>query len=268
MRRLSASLRSLVVAAAAAALPACDLFYPEARDDRLIMMAPLNPDGATHRLQLGPVSATAPPPSATVRMYRRDPRAEEVSWTLVATATEPGGKCLGYRWRGEFYGHSNTYCLAPGAPLDPGAAYMIEASAEGYRTARGRTLAVGDFDVKTAVLTRTGTSALLNASWTGSAGAHRYFVSLRRKSPRNENPKGWYAEVDGTSATVSVPEYALREAFGLLRLDVAALSEELHAYLTSGTGGTRLSVPPVQNIENGFGFVGSMRMRSLAVESR
>lgn len=49
---------------------------------------------------------------------------------------------------------------------------------------------------------------------------------------------------------------------------MAALSEELHAYLTSGTGGTRLSVPPVQNIENGFGFVGSMRIRTLAVESR
>ncbi len=230
------------------------------------MIVPLNPDWAKHLVRLAPVSAAAEPPAATVRMYRRDPREEEVSWTLVATATEPES-CP---WWGSNYWATNevAFCLAPGAPLDPGAAYMIEASAEGYRTARGRTLAVGDFDVKTAVLTRTGTSALLNASWTGSAGAHRYFVSLRRQSTRNENPKGWYAEVDGTSATVAVPEYAIREAFGPLRLDVAALSEELHAYLTSGTGGTRLSVPPVQNIENGFGFVGSMRMRSLAVESR
>ncbi len=78
----------------------------------------------------------------------------------------------------------------------------------------------------------------------------------------------WYAEVDGTSATVSVPDYAIDQATDPLILDVAALSEEFHAYLTSGTGGSRLSVPPVQNIENGFGFVGAMRVRSLTVESR
>ena len=82
------------------------------------------------------------------------------------------------------------------------------------------------------------------------------------------NPKGWYTEVDGTSATISVPEYAIDEALDPLTLDVTALSKELHAYLTSGTGGSRFSVPPVQNIENGFGFVGSTRVRSLTVESR
>ena len=256
-----------LVAAAAASLSACDLFYPEVTDDRLIMMVPLNPDWAEHRVRLWPASAAAELPSATVRMYRRDPRAGQVSWTLVATATEPG-TCLGYGWYGG-YGNGATYCLDPGAPLDPGAAYMIEASAEGYRTARGHTLAVGDFEVETAVLTRTGTSAKLDASWTGSAGAHRYFVSLRRQRPPYlGNPKGWYAEVDGTSATVPVPGNAIHEAIDPLKLDVTALSEELHAYMTSGTGGSRFSVPPVQNIENGFGFVGSMRPRSLAVESK
>ena len=265
MRRLPVSLCSLA-AAAAASLLACDLFLPEARDDRLIMMVPLNPDWAEHRVRLWPVSAAAKPPAATVRMYRRDPRAGEVSWTLVATATEPR-TCFGYgRYGG--YGNNVTFCLDPGAPLDPAAAYMIEASAEGYRTARGQTLVVGDFDVEAAVLTRSGTSAILNASWTGSVAAHRYFVSLRRQSPRNENPKGWYTEVDGTSATISVPEYAIDEALDPLTLDVTALSKELHAYLTSGTGGSRFSVPPVQNIENGFGFVGSTRVRSLTVESR
>ncbi len=143
---------------------------------------------------------------------------------------------------------------------------MVEALAEGYRTARGRTLAVGDFNVERAVLTRTAASARLDASWTGSVAAHRYFVSLRKRSPPyDRDPKAWYSEVDGTSVTTMVPDSAFDDLFVPLILDVAALSKELHAYLTTGTGGSLLSVPPVQNIDNGFGVVGSMRVRSLAV---
>jgi len=74
--------------------------------------------------------------------------------------------------------------------------------------------------------------------------------------------------VDGTSATVSVPQYAIDEAIDPLILDVTALSKEFHAYLTSGTGRSRFSVPPVQNIENGFGFVGAMRVRSIDISSK
>ena len=245
---------------------ACDLFFPEASDDRLILMVPLNADRVEHRVQLWPVSAAAEPPLAAARMYRRDLRAGEVSLTLVATASSQG-VCPGYQWGG--FENRVSFCLDPGAPLDPGASYMIEASAEGYRTARGHTLAVGDFEVETAVLTRTGGSARLDASWTGSVAAHRYFVSLRRKRPAiGQNPKGWYADVDGTSVTTMVPDSAIDDAVVPVVLDVAALSKELHAYLTSGTEGSFFSVPPVQNIENGFGFVGSMRVRSLLVSSK
>lgn len=74
--------------------------------------------------------------------------------------------------------------------------------------------------------------------------------------------------MDGTSATVSVPDHAIGEAVDPLILDVAALSKEFHVFLTSGTGGSRFSVPPVQNIENGFGFVGAMRVRSLDISSK
>ena len=269
MRRLPISLRALV-AAATAPLSACSLLYPEVQDDRLVLMAALNPDREDNLVLLWPVSASAAAPSAAAKLYRGDQHAGGVSWTLVATGTGPedGRRCGGWPYGNTRTQNYRSFCLAPGAPLDPGAAYMVEASAEGYRTARGHTLVVGDFEVEKAVLTRTGGSARLDASWTGSVGTHRYFVSLRRRSTRNEDPKGWYAEVDGTSATVSVPEYAIDQAIDPLILDVAALSEEFHAYVTSGTGGTRFSVPPVQNIENGFGFVGAMRVRSLTMESR
>jgi len=265
MRRRPVSLCALV-AAATASLSACGVLYPEVEDDRLVVMVPLNPDWAEHRAVIWPVYEAAEPPQATVNMYRGDAHSGSVSWTLVATATEPG-ECNGYI----SLRPSNhvSLCLDPGAPLDPGAAYMVEVMAEGYRTARGHTLAVGDFDVETAVLTRTGASARLDASWTGSVAAHRYFVSLRkRRPPYNKDPKAWYAEVDDTSVTMMVPDSALDNPVVPLILDVAAVSKEHHAYLTSGTGGSRFSVPPVQNIENGFGFVGSMRVRSLLVSTK
>lgn len=268
MRRRTASLCALV-AAATVSLPACGLLFPEVQDDRLVVIVPLNPDRAEHRVVLWPVHAAAEPPVATINMYRGDAHPGSVSWTLVATATEPRESCA---WDGLVGFHTLNhvfFCLDPGGPLDPGAAYMVEALAEGYRTARGHTLAVGDFNVETAVLIHTGASARLDASWTGSVAAHRYFVSLRKRRPRDgKDPKAWYAEVDGTSVTTMVPDSAFDDLLVPLTLDVAALSKELHAYLTSGTGGSFFSVPPVQNIENGFGFVGSMRVRSLAVVSR
>ncbi len=268
MRHRPVLLRALVPVTAAL-LSACGLYYPEVLDDRLILLAALNPDSAEHRVLVWPVSRVAEPPLASARLYRGTPNAGGLHWTLVATASEHGRQCRAQRYYSSYPENHRSFCLVPGARLDPGAAYMVEALAEGYRTARGHTLAVGDFEVKSAVLTRTGGSAKLEASWTGSVAAHRYFVALRRLHPPYlENPKGWYTEVDGTSATVSVPDYAIDKAIDPLTLDVAALSEELHAYLTSGTAGSSFSVPPVQNIENGFGFVGAMRVRSLPVLSK
>jgi hypothetical protein len=268
MRRRPVSLRA-VVAAAAVSLLACDLFLPEVADDRLVVMAALNIDSAEHRVLTWPVYSAAEPPLAAAKLYRGTPHAGGFSWTLVAMDDVHGRKCGGQYLGVSRPDNNRSFCLVPDARLESGAAYMVEVSAEGFRTAWGHTLAVGDFEVKSAVLTRTGGSARLDASWTGSVAAHRYFVALRRlHPPYGEDPKGWYTQVDGTSATVSVPDYAIDEAVDPLILDVAAVSKELHAYLSSGTGGSTFSVPPVQNIENGFGFVGSMRVRSLTVESR
>lgn len=258
-----------LVAGAAASLLACDLYYPEVADDRLIVMSVLNVDRTEHRVLTWPVYTAAEPPPAVARLYRGTPRAGGFSWAVVAMDDVHGQRCFS-----QYLGVSRplnyrSLCLVPEAPLDAGAAYRVEVSAEGFRTARGHTLAVGDFEVKSAVLTRTGGSARLEASWTGSVAAHRYFVALRRlHPPYGEDPKGWYTEVDGTSATVAVPDYAIDEAVDPLIVDVTALSRELHAFVTSGTGGSRFSVPPVQNIENGFGFVGAMRVRSLDISSK
>ena len=235
------------------------------------MLAALNPDSAEHLVRAWPVSAAAERPSVTVELYRGTPNGGALSWTLVASAKdkEDDRLCAGQPYYTGLQPNHVFLCLAPAAMLDPGAAYMVEASAEGYRTARGHTRAVGDFEVNSAVLTRDDASATLDASWNASVATHRYFVALRRlHPPYGENPKGWYVEVDGTSATVSVPSKAIDEAVEPVTLDVTALSKELYDYLTSGSEGDFFSVPPIQNVENGFGFVGSMRVRSLAVEFR
>ena len=268
MPRRPVSLRALVPAAVAS-LSACGLYYPEVQDDRLVMLAALNPDSAEHRVLLWPVSQAAEPPLATARLYRGTPHAGGLHWTLVATATEHGRQCRAQPYYLSFRTNYVSLCLVPGAQLDAGTAYMVEASAEGYRTARGHTLAVGDFEVEKAVLTRAGAPARLDASWTGSVAAHRYFVALRRLHPPYlGNPKGWYVEAEGTSVATPVPASAINDAIVPILLDVAALSKDLHAYLASGTGGSVFSVPPVQNIENGFGFVGSLRVRSRPVSSK
>jgi len=269
MRRRPVPLCALLWTTAASLL-GCDLIYPEVYDDRLVVMTTLNIDLTEHRVLTWPLYSAAERPRATAGLYRRTPSAGGGdSWTLIAMDDVDGRKCRGQYTGDIIPDNLRTYCLAPGLQLDPGAAYMVEVSAEGYRTARGHTRAVGDFEVNSAVLTRNGASATMDASWTGSVAAHRYFVALRRlRSPYSAPPKGWYTEVDGTSATVSVPGYAIDEAVEPVTLDVTALSKELHGYLTSGSAGSFFEVPPIQNIENGFGFVGSMRVRSLVVEFR
>lgn len=265
MRRLFA-----LAPAAAGWLLACGLHYPEVQDDRLVVVALLDPDSAVHMVWARPIATAAARPSVTARLYRGARQAGEFSWTLVATAEGSERPQCGGQWAGSNIGaRSTSLCVDPGAPLDPGAAYMVEVSAGGYRTARGHTLVVGDFEVQEAVLTTAGASATLDASWTRSIGAHRYFVALRRLHPPYvANPKGWYADVDGTSIATVVPDSAIDDAVPPITLDVAAASRELHAYMTSGMGGGSLSVPPLQNVENGFGVVGSIRFRSLPVESR
>lgn len=248
---------------------ACGLHYPEVQDDRLVMVALLDPDSAAHAVWARPIATAAGPVSVTAKLYRGVRQAGGFSWMLVATAEESERPQCGGQWATSRI-HGTLFCVDPGAPLDPGAAYMVEVSAGGYRTARGHTLVVGDFEVREVVLTTAGASAKLDASWTRSVGAHRYFVALRRLHPpiRVENPKGWYADVDGTSIATVVPDSAIDDAVPPITLDVAAASRELHEYMTSGMGRGSLSVPPLQNVENGFGVVGSIRFRSLPVESR
>ena len=106
---------------------------------------------------------------------------------------------------------------------------------------------------------------MLSASWTASLAAHRYIVSLRRPC-RRSCYGAWYVDADTTAISTGVPEDAIRVATkSPMMLDVAALDEHLHAFITTGHVGEAFSVPPVQNVEGGFGVVWSLRFRERAV---
>lgn len=74
--------------------------------------------------------------------------------------------------------------------------------------------------------------------------------------------------MDDTSVTTPVPDDAIRNAVEPPTLDVAAFDRHLYSFITSGNGDTSFSVPPIQNVVGGFGVVGSVRWRSLAVTER
>lgn len=234
---------------------------PEDIDHRLIVFAALNPDSTEHLMLVWPVEDDTLT-GTLVRVYRAD-ETNGGDWTLVGETSEVSASCRGDY--GNLFGAPQ--CFVPTATLDDGASYRVEVSAEDHAMAWGVTVAVGDFQVDTAVVASDGEETELSASWTASLAAHRYIVSLRqhRRGHSSHVPRGWYIAVDDTTVTTQVPEDAIRNAVQPLTLDVAAFDKHLYSFITSGNGGTSFSVPPIQNVVGGFGVVGSVRWRSLVV---
>jgi hypothetical protein len=266
-------LACLFLAAIAVVTPGCgrvvDPEFPLQLDDRLILFAALNPDSAGHPVLVWPVNDADTLQGTEIKMYRAGDGTSGFDWDLVAET----GQLVGDEVCSRVYGnvHKGSWqCLVPTVILDDSVSYRVEVSAQDRATAWGVAVAVGAFEVDTALLSRSGAESTLSASWTASLAAHRYIVSLRRYWGGNvfHGVEGWYVEVADTSITTLVPDDAIRNAIRPLTLDVAAFDEHLHAFITSGNGGSAFSVPPVQNVVGGFGVVGSVRYRSLAVTER
>ena len=258
-----------VLAIGATVIAACgDVAHPEFPrhlDDRLIVLAVLDPDSTAHPMLVWPVDYSDPLTGTVARVYR----ASDGVWTLVGETSESvhTSRCSPYG--GVVIGVA--HCLMPAAVLDDGASYRVEVSADDRATAWGVTAAVGAFQVETAVLSRSSDQNSLSAAWTVSLATHRYAASLRPRTERGVfslGGAGWYIEVDDTSVATPVPDDAIEAAVQPLTLDVAAFDEHLHAFITSGNGDTSFSVPPIQNVVGGFGIVGSVRYRSLTVTEK
>ncbi len=267
--RTTTSLSFLVPVAAAVAAAACEIVDPElppGLDDRLVLVAALNPDSARHPVMVWPAQLSDTVRGAVARIHRAKDGSNGGEWTLVAETKDIEDFDVCRRSYGYSRGPEGQ-CLVPVAALEDGVAYKVEVLAEEHDTAWGATAAVGDFTVDAAELSR-GEGDTLSAEWTRSAAAHRYMVSLRLLKSGNvvaSYADGWYVAVDGTSVTAPVPEEAIEKAITPFTLDVTAMDVHLYSHIASGNAGSAFSVFPVQNVVGGFGVVGSARYRSLAV---
>lgn len=239
---------------------------PEELDNRLVMFAALNPDSVRHPVEVMPADGMTGRAllGLHLALFRGAPGPNGMEWTVAATWREASGERCGSAFH-----RQNAYCLMPAARLEAGAVYKVEASAEGRTVARGTTTLVGDFRVEAAEMSGEHGSRSIQASWTESAAAHRYLMGLRRQDTFCSNCiRAWYQDLDGTSYDGPVPQSAVDSAGREPMLDVMAVDKHLHAYLHSGHEGNFSTVLPVQNVEGGFGVVGSARYRSRKIKAK
>ena len=246
---------------------ACQVVHPDLPpdlDDRLVVVAALNPDSTRHPVAVWPAQIFDTLTGAAVAIHRAVPGPNGSEWVLVGETSDVEEHWTACARR---YGNITvaSLCLVPTGALESGATYKVEVTAQGKDTAWGTTMATGEFEVDTAVLSGDAGDTLW-AEWTRSVAAHRYIVSLRRILGRGNifhtDTRGWYIAVDGTSVRIRVPEEALEIAMKPLTGDIAAFEVNLFSFITTGNGGSAFSVHPVQNVVGGFGVVGSVRYRS------
>jgi hypothetical protein len=125
----------------------------------------------------------------------------------------------------------------------------------------------------------------LYVRWTESEGAYRYLVALRATIPPwcveygerclngstqvLPDRQGWFAVTQNTVLQTVVSGEAAEEIAsgrGPWYVDVYAVSKPLYEYLTTGTSGRLFPVPPVQNVEGGYGAVGAWVVRTMKIE--
>ncbi len=248
----------------------CDdqLTFPEPpalHEDRLVLIAVLNPDSTTHPVLVWSADTGRPLNGIGARLSRAS-SAEGTAWTLMDSTEDTTGTAVCGRRYGDLFGKPR--CLVLNGQLRTGWSYLVEVGAPGRSSARGRTEIVGPFEIESGGVSGETGSTRLNAAWTPSPAASHYLVSLRRYAEsRVRDYEGWFVAVAETSISTDVPRQAIQAALEPLMLDVAAVDKNLFSYMTTGNGGGAFAIPPVQNVEGGFGVVGSMLLRSYQVDS-
>ncbi len=262
-----------------ATMAGCDsIVEPPRWTHQTAMYALLNADFTEHPILLVATDVASTLSEVSVAIHRRAPGAASEEWELIAwwdsARAAAAGRpirdyepCMSRLGRMSLYHEPRDHvCVTPEAELEPGGVYRIEARARDRKTATGVTRVVGGFEIEDAALSGADDEATLSASWTPSLAAHRYIVSFRSDCDGRSGCDPWHAEVDTAAVTTGVPEVAIDKALDdPMTLDVVAFDEHLHAFLTTGHSGIAFDVPPVQNVEGGFGVVGSLRFRERSV---
>lgn len=169
-------------------------------------------------------------------------------------------------------------CLDFQATAEHGAAYHVTIQAAGRPALSGTTRVPGDFRLLNAEATGSppGTE-VLRAVWSPSDGAYRYLVGLRSENPpwgcgencyAEPDRQGWLLATADTVIETVVSGQAAEEiatGSGNWYVDVYAVDRGLYEYLMTGTPGHLFPVPPLQNVDGGYGVVGSWVRRSFQI---
>lgn len=262
-----------------AVMAGCDgIVEPPWWTHQTVMYALLNADFTEHPILLVAADTASTLSEVSIAIHRRARGATDEEWELIAwwdsTRADAAGRpvrdygpCMDRLGQMSVYHEMrDRVCMTPEAALEPGGVYRVEARARDRNTAAGIARVVGGFEIGDAVLSGAEDAATLSASWTPSLAAHRYIVSFRSDCERAPECDPWHAEADTNTIGIRVPRYAIDNALtDPMTLDVVAFDEHLHAFLTTGHNGIAFDVPPVQNVEGGFGVVGSLRFRERAL---
>lgn len=168
--------------------------------------------------------------------------------------------------------------LCPALDISPdyGASYRLIITAAGRPTASAEGVIPGDFEIVSVSAggDPPGTEGL-EVNWTRSEGSWRYVVGIRPDSIEgcfSTDPitpgcaRTWFAATEDTFLRTKVPRSGLKGAIGRFYVDVFAIERALYEHLTTGAGGEYFSVPPVQNVRDGYGVVGSWVMRTVELD--
>jgi hypothetical protein len=228
----------------------------------------IDPDRATHPLLVQPSGAGGVLDQLEGKVF--------VGNQLVASATGQAD------WNNEFIPCADRYgsldgtafprCLDFQFAPQPGTTYRVVVGAENHLTASASVRIPNDFEV-TSVIAQgdpPGTQTL-KVQWTRSEGAHRYVVAVRQETaPRcvriSDCDQGWFVVTEDTIIDTIVPEEEVGGGEGSWFVDVYAMDKAVYEYLMTGTTGDLFPVPPVQNVEDGYGAVGAWVRRSVLIQ--
>lgn len=269
----------LVFVLALLLLAACDAptalrKAPEA--DELTLFMILSPDSSSQPVLVAPVTTEGVIDRLAGDIYRGDDRVASAVGLAEWDSNELH-PCI--RRYGTMVGiGGQPRCLAFDFIPQFGATYQLVFSAKNRPTVTATARVPGDFELleTSAQGDPPGTEGL-EVRWTSSEGAHRYLVGLRAETPPWDcgpactaapDRQGWFMVTTDTVLNTVVSGTGAEEienGKGPWYVDVYAVDQALYEYLATGTSGDLFPVPPVQNVDGGYGAVGAWVRRSIQV---
>ncbi|MEX2472257.1 MAG: hypothetical protein WEA34_08770 [Gemmatimonadota bacterium] len=244
-------------------LPA--MFEPPAEQSaqRMQLFMVLDPAQSTQVLLVEPVDAEEPLGDVPASLYRLEAGdtvlvAHAGTSASLAPCTDRYGRLGGWDFA----------CAVFDASIQPEAQYLVRVTSAGRPTATATAVVPGDFEIVYAEASgRPPGTGGLTVEWSQSAHARGYFVSVRPSTEPDcartaTCPDGWFVSTVGNEVETTIPEDLLPKHLGRWILEVHALDAVLLEHLTTGSGGSLFPVPPVQNVDGGYGAVGAWASRS------